>query len=131
MTTAVGLLSDGPQLYRRDVAILGSTASRGNLAAYPPGKKGTIRIIAADDAGLLLSAQVVKGVPEVSWRVTAGGDRGVEAVNAVAVGSKDPKGKYLVGLTVHTRMAKGAHQLLLSTRLAALVASVMGWALTP
>jgi hypothetical protein len=50
-----------------------------------------IRVIAGDDVGNISSLQVVKMVPEVSWRV------GIPTkVEALAIGDKDSRGKYSV-----------------------------------
>jgi len=46
-----------------------AVTSRRNLVLQPPGKKGTVRVIAADDGGQIVSLQLVgkAAVPTVSW----------------------------------------------------------------
>lgn len=79
-------------LYRRDLFQMGTVTSRSNLALMPPGKKGQVRVICADDSGQVASLQMVKGVPALSWRSAAT----TAKVEAVAIGPADAKDKHTV-----------------------------------
>lgn len=91
MAAPVGLLPGGLPFFRRELLQLSTIRSTSLLATLPPGKKETIRVLAADDTGVLLSLQVVKGIPEVSWRISTSAK-----VDAVAFWGLDSKKKPVV-----------------------------------
>lgn len=47
MALAIGSLSEGVPLYRRDLLVMSPVTSRQNLALMPPGKKGQVTLTLA------------------------------------------------------------------------------------
>lgn len=75
------------------------------MQLLPSAPLAQVRVLAADDTGCLISFQMAKWVPAVSWRYSVADSSRIEAV---CIGDVDAKGKYTVRITVSQEEQRGA-----------------------